>query len=170
MPGLVANAQNPNAGVNIPASHRTALSTAYDIIDHDGNNIGFITSITATHSRPVTPIRHLNAADGGRVLEQAPSPSAPVSLSINGFGLFNRQNDGSLIQRLGGSVTAKSMKTLEEQSIPFNIIKRVTNPATGAEVELTVYHDCWLTNHSDPVNIGSATVAQTASISVTWTE
>lgn len=166
MSGIVAQAQNPNAGVNIPESHRTKLSTSIDIIDHDGNNIGYIQSITPTCNRTVTPVRHLNSEDAGRILEGAPSP-ATTTLSVNGFALYNKQNDGSIIQRMGGSVTAKSMKTLEEQSIPFNLIVRTVNPATKEE-ELTIYHDCWMTTHSAPVNISTALVSESANLFVGW--
>ena len=168
MPGLVAQAQNPDAGVSVPESHRSQLSTSVTIVDHDGNEIGFIQSITSTDNRPVTAVRHLNAADAGRIVEGAPSP-ATKTLAVTGFALYKKQNDGSIIQRIGGSVTRKTMKTLEEQSIPFNLIESVTHPATGEE-ETIIYHDCWLTNHSRPVNIGTALVSENCSIFVTWTD
>jgi len=165
--GLVAAAQNPDAGVKIPESHRTVLSTSIDIIDHDGNNIGYITQITSNQNRPVTAIRHLNSLDAGRIIEGAPAPST-TTIAVNGFAIYNNQFDGSLIQRIGGSTTAKAMKSLEEQSIPFNIVETTTHPATGVIVEQTVYHDCWLTAHSKPINIGTVTIAESASIFVTW--
>ena len=169
MPGIVANAQNPEAGVRIPESHRTELSTSIDIIDHDGNNIGYIQSFSESQNRGVTPVRHLNSEDAGRILEMAPAP-ANITLAVNGFALYNKQNDGSLIQRLGGSTTAKSMKSLEEQGIPFNIIKRVVNPATQDEVELKVYRDCWLTSFSSPTNIGTALISESANVMCSWIE
>lgn len=164
--GLVAGAQNADAGVKVPESHRTAISTSIDIIDHDGNNIGYIQSINWTQNRTVTPVRHLNSLDAGRIVEAAPSP-ANYTLNVNGFALYNKQNDGSLIQRIGGSITAMAMKTLEEQSIPFNVVVTFTHPATGEETK-TVYHDCWLTNHSTPINIGTALISETASLFVSW--
>ena len=165
--GLVAAAQNADAGVKVPESHRTALSTSIDIIDHDGNNIGYIQQFTANQNRNVTPIRHLNSLDAGRIVEGAPAP-ANTTMAINGFALYAMQNDGSLVQRIGGSTTAKAMKSLEEQSLPFNLIETITHPATGAVVSQTVYHDCWLTSHSHPVNIGNAIIAESANIFVTW--
>ncbi len=164
--GLVAGAQNAAAGVSIPESHRTVISTSIDIFDHDGNNIGYIQSITPSQTRNVTPVRHINSIDAGRIVEAAPGP-ANYTMNVNGFALYDAQNDGSLIQRIGGSVTAQAMKSLEEQSIPFNIVITETHPATGNETK-SVYHDCWLTNYSHPVNIGSALIAETATIFVTW--
>lgn len=166
MPGLVAAAQNPEAGVKVPEGHRTRLSTSIDIIDHDGNNIGFIQSFGPTQNRNMTPVRHLNAADAGRIIEAAPSPSNKT-IAVNGFALYTKQNDGSLVQRIGGSVTRKTMRDLEEQAIPFNIVEKTTHPSTGA-IEQTVYHDCWLTSHNKPVNIGNALITETANIFVTW--
>lgn len=167
MAGLVANAQNPNAGVSVPEGHQTALATSWDIIDHDGKNVGYITSFGSTDNRPVTAVRHINSADAGRIVEAAPSP-ATKTLSATGFALYNTK-DSRLIQRIGGSVTQKAMRTLEEQSIPFNIIEQVVHPATKQVVDQTVYHDCLLTSHSRPINIGTALVSETASIFVSWT-
>ena len=164
--GLVAGAQNADAGVSIPESNRTVVSTSIDIFDHDGNNIGYIQSIAPSQTRNVTAVRHINAIDAGRIVEAVPSP-ANYTMNVNGFALYDNQNDGSLIQRIGGSITAQAMKSLEEQSIPFNIVITETHPATGVDAK-TVYHDCWLTNYSHPVNIGTALIAETASIFVTW--
>jgi len=168
MPGLVANAQNPNAGVAVGEDHRTAISTSIDVVDHDGNQIGFIQNINPSENRPVTAVRHLNSQDAGRIIEQTPSP-ANNTISVTGFALYTKDNDGSLIQRIGGSVTAKAMRTLEEQSIPFNLIVKTTHPATG-EVEITTYHDCWLTSHTRPVAINNMMISESANIAVTWVD
>jgi hypothetical protein len=168
MPGIVAAAQNPDAGVGVPDTHRTQLSTSVDIIDMDGNNIGYISQFGTTGTRNVTRIRHLNSDDAGRVIEQAPNPE-DRTVNVTGFALYNKQSDGSVIQRLGGRSTRKKMAMLEEQKIPFNIVEVVRQPATGEE-ETTVYHNCWLTNFSKTINIGTATIAQTATLSVEWVE
>lgn len=167
MPGLVANAQNPNAGVSVPETHRTTLSTSYDIYDEEGNNIGFVQSFGPSHNRPTTIVRHINSADAGRGLEQAPGVET-MTISVQGFALYNKQNDGSVVQRIGGSSTRKAMRQLAEQSIPFTIIETVTHPATGEVVDRVSYNECWLTSKNKTINIGNATVQETANISVTW--
>ena len=168
MPGIVKNAQNPDAGVGVPEAHRTLLSTAIDVIDHDGNNIGYIQQVNDSANRGTTPIRGLNAADAGRILEQSPSPENRT-LACTGFALFNKQNDGSLVQRIGGSTTAKKMRSLEEQKIPFNLIMKEIHPTT-LEEEVTIYHDCWITSMSKPANIGTSTISMNCNITVSWTE
>ena len=168
MPGLVANAQNPDAGVGVPEDHRTVLSTSVDVVDNQGNNIGYITQFGSTGNRAVTRIRHLNSEDAGRTIELPPSPEERT-INATGFALYNKQNDGSLVQRIGGSSTAKKMASLEEQKIPFHIIEKTVHPATDAE-DILIYHDCMLTNHSRTVNIGTATIAETATITVSWVD
>lgn len=168
MPGLVAAAQNPRAGVSIPESHRTILSTSVDLLDMQGNNIGYITNFTPSHSRNMTRIRHLNSLDAGRILEMAPSPS-DINISVGGFALYNKQDDGSLIQRLGAGATKKAMRMLEEQSVPFLIAEVETHPITGDKTSIG-YHLCWLTSYSSPKNIGTATIAETANIAVGWAD
>ena len=168
MPGLVYTAQNPRSGVSIPESNRTIVSTSVDILDAQGNNIGYITNFSPTHNRTVTRIRHLNSLDAGRILEMAPSPS-DINMTVGGFALYNKQHDGSIIQRLGGGATAKAMRMLEEQSIPFLIAERETHPVTN-DVTTIGYHMCWLTNYSSPKNIGTAVIAETASIAIGWAD
>ncbi len=168
MPGLVAAAQNPRAGVSIPESHRTVISTSVDILDMQGNNIGYITNFSPTHDRAMTKIRHLNSLDAGRVVEMSPGPSN-VTITVGGFALYNKQNDGSLIQRLGGGSTKKAMRMLEEQTVPFLIVEVETHPKTGDKTAIG-YHMCWLSAHGSPKNIGTVTIAETATIQVGWAD
>jgi hypothetical protein len=58
------------------------------------------------------------------------------------------------------------MKMLSEQHLPFKVLEVDRDPQTGKAVDATMHYDCWLTNHSKPVAIGTATVAETATISV----
>jgi len=166
MPGLVAAAQNPRAGVSIPEDNRTIVSTSVDILDSKGNNIGYITNFSPSWTRNITKVRHLNSLDAGRIIEMVPGPS-DVTITVGGFALYNNDNDGSLVQRLGGGSTKKAMKMLEEQSIPFVISERATHPKTGKSVG-TTYHICWLSATSSPKNIGTVTIAETATIQVGW--
>lgn len=167
-PGLVAAAQNPRGGVSIPESNRTILSTSVDLLDMQGNNIGYITNFTPSHTRNMTRIRHLNSLDAGRILEMAPSPT-DINISVGGFALYNRQDDGSIIQRLGAGATKKAMRMLDEQSVPFLIVEVETHPKTGDKVTIG-YHLCWLTAYSSPKNIGTVTIAETASLAVAWAD
>jgi len=168
MAGLVENAQNPDAGVGLPEAHRTVISTSIDVVDDSGNQIGYVQSINQSENRPTQPVRHLNSEDAGRIVEQAPQPGN-LTLSVNGFAIYNKQNDGSVVQRIGGETTAKKMRTLEEQKIPFSLIVKETHPATQ-EVTQTVYHECWLTSRSKPVNIGTATIVESCNITPGWVD
>lgn len=155
---------SPEAGVS-NLEGNLALITQYDIIDQDGNGIGFIQSFNPSDNRPVTKIRAIGSADAGRALESAPSFS-DITISVTGFALYNKQQDGSIVQRLGGGSTRRAMKMLEEQKIPFRIMEREVDPATKETIDATLYYGCWLTNHQKPRNISNMTIAETATISV----
>jgi len=159
---IAPNSSFPNQGTsNLGGTVRLAYS--YNVIDKDGLLIGYITQIQPQKSRTTERIRHLGYADSGRVLEQAPKPE-DITLNVTGFGLYNDQEDGSLVQRLGGTNTAKAMSSLEEQHEGFDIVVEVKNPKTGAIVDYKIYQDCWLQNHNEPVNVTTATVAESATI------
>lgn len=160
--GLV-KANTPDAGV-ANFNGEVALITQYDVIDENGMAIGYIQQFSPSDSRPATKIRHISSADAGRVIEHAPGFS-DLKISVQGFALYNRIQDGSIVQRLGGKSTAKAMKMLEEQKIPFKIVERQIDPKTGQTIDATQWIDCWLTQHSAPRNITSVTIAETAEIS-----
>lgn len=156
---------SPEAGVGQSESAEIQIATSIDIIDDKGNAIGFIQSFNESHNRPTTLIRHLSSADAGRVIEQAPSPDT-VTLAVSGFNIYNKQEDGSLIQRLGGGSTQKAMKMLEEQKAGFSLLIVHRYPATNEVVDAIIYQDCWITSQSTPVSVGTVTIAQSANISV----
>lgn len=163
MAGLV---ENLGDGVGIPASNQSVISTSIDILDEHGNAIGYITSINRRDSRPVDSIRHLNAADAGRKLEGAPHPE-DVTLDVTGFALYPRNNTSrnSLLNRLPQAVEGSdAFKSLNSQKIPFIIMEKTVHPADPNKVQTTTYVGCWLTAYSKPVNIGTATIAETASV------
>lgn len=162
--GLVKQ-NSPDAGV-ANFNGEVALITAYDILDQDGLAIGFIQSLTISDSRPATKIRHISSADAGRVLEHAPGFSDIKISGVKGFALYNRNQDGSLVQRIGGGSTRRAMKMLEEQKIPFKLVERQVDPETHKTIDATELFDCWLTNHSSPRDIGTVTISETAEISV----
>ena len=160
--GLVRQ-NTPDAGVS-NYNGEVALITKYDIIDQDGLAIGYLQSFSPSDSRPATKIRAIGSADGGRVLEHAPGFS-DTKISVTGFALYNRQEDGSVVQRLGAGTTRRAMKMLEEQKIPFKILERQVDPETNKTLDATEHIDCWLTSHSAPKNMTSVTISETAEIS-----
>jgi len=160
--GLVKQ-NTPDAGV-ANYNGEVALITKYDIIDQSGLAIGYLQTFSPSDSRPATKIRHISSADAGRVLEHAPGFS-DTKISVTGFALYNRQQDGSIVQRLGAGTTKRAMKMLEEQKIPFKILERQVDPETNETLDATEHIDCWLTNHSAPKNMTSVTISETAEIS-----
>lgn len=162
--GMVATL-NPDAGVGQPEAAEVELSTSIDIIDEAGYGIGQLQSFNDTQNRPTALIKHISSVDAGRTIEQAPSPGT-VTLNVTGFQLYNKTEDGSLIQRLGASSTKKAMKMLEEQKRGFSILVVERHPATNRVVDAVLYQDCWLNSFSKPISIATATIAETASITV----
>lgn len=159
--------QTRGDGVSIPEQNQVIISTSIDVLDEDGFNIGFLSQITRTDARPTEAIRHLDSIDAGRIIERSPSPEN-VTLALTGFALYNNGADKrSMLNRLapGGS----AFRSLNSQQLPFEITERWTHPTTGSVGE-TLYGDCLLTNYSRPVNIGTVTIAETASADATWVE
>lgn len=159
----IAKLNTPNAGV-ANYNGEVALITSYDILDESGTAIGYIQSFSPSDSRPATKIRHISSADAGRVLEHAPGFS-DQKISVQGFALYNRQQDGSVVQRLGAKTTARAMKMLEEQKIGFKILERQIDPETKEVLDATEWYDCWIVSHNAPRAIGTVTISETAEIS-----
>jgi hypothetical protein len=163
MAGLV---EQLGDGVGIPESNQAAISTSIDILDEHGNNIGYLTSLNRRDSRPVDSVRHLNAADAGRKLEGAPHVEE-VTVDVTGFALYpkDKTSRNSLLNRLPQAVDgASAFKSLNSQKIPFILMEKTIHPANPNKVQVTTYVGCWLTAYSKPTNIGTATIAETASI------
>jgi len=140
------------------------LVTRVTILDQDGWAIGFITGFTPSQTRATEKIRHISHADAGRVVEQAPKPE-DVSVSVNGFALYNTvEEKGTLVQRLGGWNPRRAMASLQEQNVGFSLLVIDKDPKTDETVDAREYQDCWLQSYSKPVNIGQATVSETATI------
>jgi hypothetical protein len=157
----------PGDGVGIPGTNQVVVSTSIDVLDEQGFNIGFVTRIDRRDARPVERIRHLNAEDAGRTVEMTPSPEG-VTLDVTGFYIYPKSalEKRSLLNRLPQSVDgAASFRSLNSQKIPFVIVERTRHPATNVESK-TTYVGCWLTAFSRPINIGTATVAETATVEV----
>lgn len=169
MAGFVLE-RNERAGVaNLNIQDKVFPTTQITIYDENGEEVGWIQDFNATESRPVERIRHINAADAGRTLQGVPRP-ADATLSVTGFTIYKPDptNDGSVISRIMQNTgnPNKLMKTLEEQKIPFLIREETVNP--NGQNTVTFYHGCWLTNHSKPISINNAFVAETADIFVSF--
>ncbi len=156
------------SGVGLAPDNQTIISTTVDIFDEEGNNIGFVNSINRNDTRGVFPIRHLDSADAGRILELQPQVEN-YTLTVTGFALFNVSDvdRGSLLNRLPAD--AKAFKVLNDQVVPFVMEQTETHPSTGA-TNTTVYLGCMLTSFSRPINVGNATVTETAAVTVSWVE
>lgn len=141
------------------------LSTSIDIIDENGFGIGYITQINDNDARPATKARALGAADAGRAIEHIPGVS-DLTMTVTGFALYNRQEDGSVVQRMAGGNAKKAFKMLQEQKIGFKILEVERDPTTGKVTDATEYLDCWFTSKGKPINIGQASIMETANISV----
>lgn len=144
------------------------ISTTVDVLDDEGFNIGFLQSISRTDARPTESVRHLDASDAGRILEQAPGVETNT-LNLTGFALYNSGVDRrSLLNRVVGANSAP-FRSLNSQQLPFEITEQWTHPASNARGQ-TLYGDCMLTNYTRPVNIGTVTITETANATATWVE
>lgn len=160
--------QTRGDGVSIPTSNQVVISTTVDVLDDEGFNIGFIQTINRTDARPTELIRHLDASDAGRILEQSPGVETNT-LNLTGFALYNSGVDRrSLLNRMVGA-RSSPFRSLNSQQIPFEITEQWTQPASNARGQ-TLYGDCMLTNYTRPVNIGAVTITETANAAVTWVE
>jgi len=160
-------------GVGLAPQNQVVISTAITVFDEQGNEIGFIQSLNRSDNRGTTPIRHLNKADAGRIIEQAPGVEN-YTLSASSFGLWNASDADrrSLINRLaglGGPGGGGAFAVLNQQQIPFVIRQVEEHPATGAQ-NVTLFLGCMLTSFSRPVAVGTATISETSNITPSWVE
>jgi hypothetical protein len=155
--------------VGLASTNQTVISTTVTVYDQDGNEIGFMQQINRSDSRPTFKIRHLNAQDAGRIVEQQPGVE-DYTLNVTGFGLYNQTDvaRNSLLNRLPGS-TALKFKVLNDQFIPFAIKETETHPATQA-TNTTLYLGCYLTNFTKPISIQTVTITESATVVPSWVE
>lgn len=161
--------QTRGDAVGLPDTNRVVISTTVDVLDGDGNNIGFLQQISRTDARPTTPVRHLDSIDGGRMIEQSPAPESNT-LNVTGYALYNTGQDReSLLNRIAGQAAGARYRSLNSQFIPFQMVEQWTHPGTSGRGE-TLYGDCMLTNYSRPVNIATVQIVETANVTATWVE
>lgn len=152
---------------------KTLLVTSIDILNDRSEAIGFIQGFSSQHSRPTTRIRHLGSADAGLTIEQAPSPE-DITLNVTGFALYNNDinggggvNQGSIVQRMAvADNMIAQFKSLAQQHYGFSIREVERSPKDLSVVSAMEYSDCWIVNYSKPINMGTSTVAETATINV----
>lgn len=164
MPGLVIH----GTGVGLATGNQTVISTSVGVFDEDGFDIGYINQINSNFTRPTTRVRHLNKADAGRTVEQQPGVE-DFTLTVSGFALYQKNDSDkrSLIARLpaGGG----AFKVLNQQQVPFVVREEETHPATNA-TNVYVYMGCMINQYSRPVNVGTTTVTESATITPSWVE
>lgn len=191
MAGIITDT-NKLGGVPQTASRRVAMSTCFDVFHSGGEgaiHLGFITQITPGHTRTVTQVRHLNSVDAGIAIDTVVTPDA-VTLNFNGFYVYTQVvgNTGLGAANIGKAMVAGDigvgpsagrmaglhlLMTLDQQKIPFDIVVRHSMPGTTGFVTtpdagqiIGVYKNCTISNMSIPINIGTAGIADSGTISV----
>lgn len=157
-------------GVGIPPSNKVVIPFSLTIYDLEGNEVGFITDLSYDTSRRVERVRHLNAFDAGRIIEQAPAPE-DFTVSCTGFSLYTDDlaNPQSVIGRLTKETGIAVFEVLNQQKIPFNVVKEVVHPATGVGYQ-TIFFECWLTRFSEAFAVRNVVVTANASFQPTYVE
>lgn len=157
-------------------------------------HIAFINQLTPSHTRTVTQIRHLNSVDAGIAVDTVVTPDAPT-LAFNGFYVFGNNSatigtitpgsdtpqDNSGVGSSAGRLAGMNLLlTLDQQQIPFDIIVRHIIPSVGASSVdanaapgnsatqriIAVYKNCTIATMSTPINVGTAAITDSGSISV----
>ena len=176
MAGIISDSAKLG-GVPQKSSAHVALSTCYDIFK-DSDQIGFISGITIGHARTVTQHRHLNSVDAGIAVDSSTTPDV-VTLNYTGFYVYS--DGGSTLSTSnvktgtsGGRLSGIGLlMTLDQQQQPFDIVIR--HNATGANnatdtsasgTVVGVYKNCTLASMSVPIQISTAAVSDSGSISV----
>jgi len=167
MAGLVST---KGYGLGIPPSNKVVIPFSLTIYDLEGNEVGYIISLSYETTRRVERIRHLNAFDAGRIIEQAPAPE-DFSVTAEGFTLYTDDlaNPQSVIGRLTIETGIAVFECLNQQRIPFNVVKEVVHPATGIGYR-TIFFECWLARYSETFATRNIVVSATASIQPTYVE
>lgn len=163
--GLVSH----GSGVGLAPSNQTVISTGISIYNDDGDDLGFIQSLSPTYSRGTTVVYHLNKGDAGRGVEQQPQIEK-YTLTATGFSIYNKSiNDrGGVVNRLVG-INGAGIVVLNNQQIPFNIRQEEVHPGNGQN-NVTIYLGCMATSLGRPVNIGTISVIETVGITALWVE
>lgn len=169
--------------VGLAPANRAVIASTVDIFVN-GLLAGFVTQMTSNHTRNVERIRNLSIEDAGRIVEQSPMPE-DVTLNVTGFALYNSAEATRklLLNRISvpfGDATnrdsraAAAIVCLNEQHIPFDVVRRAAHPLPPGSIDNTAqniaYIGCLLTTYSYPVNIGAATISETAAVSVAHVE
>lgn len=176
--------QQNGDGVAIPESNQIVVSTSVSVLV-GANNIGFAQSLTPNFTRKVERIRHLNADDAGRIVEQAPGPE-DYTISMTGFAVYPNaaaNNPGSpqsavgtLLERIlgsapvqsAGALAALAFRCLSSQIVPFSASDERRKPGFSNVVGRIRYVDNWMTSFSSPVAIGNVMLTETVAAQPTY--
>lgn len=174
-------AQNGD-GVQLPRDNQVVVSTSITLLVA-GKTLGFVQSVNRTDTRRVDRVRHLDADDAGRIVEQAPGPE-DYTLRINGFAVYpgsaaltqsspGARPTGTLLNQilsLGEGRGAAAFRCLSSQSLPFSLIEQRRHPGARERIGRTWYADCWMTNFSSPMQIGQITIAEEVQAQPTYVD
>ena len=163
-------ASSKGYGIGIPPKAKVITPFSATILDENGLEIGYVISLNYDTSRTVERIRHLNAYDAGRIIEQVPTPEN-YSLSAEGYSLYTKElaDPKSLIGRLTQSLDIAVFETLNAQHLPFTLVKEVTHLANGLGVK-TFFYDCWLARYTETYATRNAVVTGSATIQPSYIE
>lgn len=180
-------ATNRGDGVGIPQTNQVVVSTSITILAQSSAPIGFVQSIQPSDQRRVDRVRHLDAVDAGRTIEQAPGPE-DHSIRMTGFAVYGgtpaqgssagtTDPKGSFLERLLalgpgqslGDISGRVFRCLSSQIIPFDLFEERRRPGLGNKTTKK-YMDVWMTNFSSPVQITNITIAEEVQGQPTWIE
>ena len=175
--------------VGIPPTNVAVIASSVDVL-LGGANIGFVSQIQSQQTRNVERVRHLNTSDAGRIVEQVPLPE-DATVNATGFALYNKAANQrlTLLNRMSGNAfqanspigdpnmdgdSAAAFVSLNQQHIPIDMVRTWKHPmqeepgsTSGDEAaQRVIFYDCYITNYSTPINIGTATVAETVTLQV----
>ena len=171
--------------VGIPPTNLAVISSSIDIL-LGGDNIGFVSQLNTNQTRGVDRVRHLDAADAGRIVEQVPLPE-DATINATGFALYNKSSTQrqTLLNRMSATKDVNrdgalggAFVSLNQQHIPIDLVRSWNHPMQGSSngnvgdssVQKVFYFDCYITSYSTPINIGTATIAETVTLQVGYVD
>ena len=155
-------------GVRIPSSNQVVVVTSITLFDAEGGEIGFVSELGYRTARTVERIRHLNAADAGRILEQCPLPE-DFTLDASGMALYDSTLIGRLSKGSDEAVPPDVYHAINTQYGPFTIEVLMTHPTNSKQVRV-VFGDCWIASFDSPMRVGTANIVQRATMQPSWVE
>ena len=134
---------------------KTTVFYAYDIF-MNGRQVGTLSRFNVTGSKDVQRIREVSTVGAARVIDLV-SGTTDLSADIEKFRIYRQ----SLFEAMGYSIFS-----LEDLIDPFDIQEVLTHP--DGNQETIVYHICLLSQYSKTITTGTAYVAETATIQISY--